>query len=580
MRIVYAVAGLWLLLGTGYAAWFLLHDYASLRDFYLGLGPLYRWPYWTTDFFTPITKAAGDRLAWVGLVAGPLALLAVGRAWRGYPLQEDRLRLPLARPDLPYVLVLNGLLLGLWWVGHSRLPPAFDEVFSAVHIAGAGPFVALSYYMLPNNHVLFNVLNALLFGGVDELVLTGRLISLMAYLLLGVLQYGWLRGVLGQQFAAFALTVLLAVVLPVWGFAVQARGYALLLLFSWGAFIAAWRLVRSSGGRGRRMETVLASCCVLGYATVPVFLYVHLSLLVWVGWSWLRRRRVSWGLVGSQAVAGVAIFLFYLPAISFSGLGAIAGNRYVAAAPGQSVPDFAQRIVAALPDYVNYIALDLAAALPYAIPLLALLPLAFLLVSAGPWRELGRFYLVLLVTTLAVTIGMRAMPFHRSIIVQLQFVGLLLALLPVAGWWKGYAGAGVVRGEGAYTRLTSRAYLSIGAYALQGVRTVRGGIALGWLLLAAWLAWRTPQKFSLHLYYYDIVPTYRAVEELIDRIPAGSRIGGADEAFYPLYLVKDRNTTTPEDPITYYLKRPEEDVPLGWELVTEAVGFELWYVGE
>ena len=560
MRIVYAVAGLWLLLGTGYAAWFLLHDYEDLRAHYLGLGPLYRQAQWTTDFFTPTTKEAGNRWALLGLLTGPLAFGAVVRAWRSYR-PEGRYRFPLGRADLPYVLLLTALLLGLWTLGHQALPPAYDEVFSAFHIAGAGPFVALSYYMLPNNHILFNVLNAVLFGWTGELLLTGRLVALVAYLVLGVLQYSWLRELLGQRFAAAALSVLLAVLLPVWGFATQARGYLPLLLFSWGAFVAVWYSLRQ-GGRGRRMETVFAVCCVLGYATVLVFLYLHVALLIWTGWTWLRRRRVvDLYFIGSQAVAGVAILLFYLPAISFSGLEAITANRYVAPAEGYSVLDYLWRILTALPDYVNYTQLDLGTVLPFFLPFLALAPLLLLWLGRRPWRDLGQYYLILMVTTGAIVIGMRAMPFHRSIILQLQWVGMMVALLPVA----------LVEGTYAVRRGGTRG-------AAVGVRVV----AVGWLVLAGWLIWRTPEKFSLHLYYYPIVPTYQAVEELLDVLPEGASVGGSDEAFYPLYLLGQRRGGNRDQTTEYYIKLSEEALPPGeWSLVRKGgAGLGVWRVQE
>ena len=544
---MYGVTLLFLLTSIAYATWYLTQDYATLRDAYLATGPFYRSTHWTTDFFTPQTKVAGDRYAALGILLALLTSSYLIYSWRRagrYP--TPNLQLPLSRPDLLLLAILALLQLSLWAYANHLLPPAYDEVFSAVHAAGAGPFRALTYYMLPNNHVLFNVLNGALFGWwTDSLVLTGRLISLAAYLALGALQYCWLRTLLHDRIAAFALAVLLAVLLPVWGFAAQARGYMLLLLFSWVAFVAVWRY---KSGRGRGMQWLLSGCCLLAYATVPVFLYLHLALLGWIVLGWLRARRVDWSLLASQLVAGVGVFLFYLPAISFSGLGAITSNRYVAGGE-RGVGEFAAKFLPTLPDYVNYLALDVAAVVPWLLPVLALLPLLFWWSRMVELRRLTTIYLLLLIMSIGTVLCMRAVPFHRTLVFQLQLTGLVIALLPV----------------------------SVFALGKKALRTT----AMGWLLVAATLVYFTPPKFSLHLYYYDIVPTYRSVSGLLDQLPPGAMVGWSDEAFYPRYLLGRRRGVTGGGEVTHYFKRPAEPLLTGrWERVGADTEFEVWERGK
>ena len=559
-RIAYGIAVVSLLAGIIYAIWYRIQAYVILRDTYLAQAPFYRSAHWATDFFTPQTKVAGDRFAALGIILALLAGSYLTYYWRRMERHPaPTLQLHVSQRDVLAFVTLTSLQLSLWAYANHLLPPAYDEVFSAVHAAGAGPFYALTYYMLPNNHVLFNVLNGALFGWwTDNLVLTGRLLSLGAYLALGVLQYFWLRSLLHDRFAAFALAALLAVLLPVWGFAAQARGYLLLLLFSWGAFVAVWRY---TSGRGRGMQWLLSGCCLLAYATVPVFLYLHLALLAWIGMGWLRARRVDWTLLANQLVAGVAVFLFYLPAISFSGLGSITSNRYVAGGQ-QGVGEFATKFLLTLPDYVNYLALDVAAGVPWLLPLLALLPLVFWWTRDRVFHRLAIFYALLLSVTLATVLLMRAVPFHRTLIFQLQFVGLTIACLPLAG----------------------RVFTSIGGSAPMQQRPLRWrkgrlhGVAVGWLLLVGGLVWVTPEKFSLHLYYYDIVPTYRSVRGLVERVPAGARVAGSDEAFYPLYLLqRDGHHTTSVLKADYYVKRPGEALPVEvWNLAGRDAEYELY----
>jgi len=101
--------------------------------------------------------------------------------------------------------------------------------------------------MLPNNHVLFNVLNGALFGGLRDaslLVLTGRMLSGLAYAgTLGVVY--WLgRGLTGRRWAGAGLAALAGVQFSLWGFGFQARGYALYALLHWVAvatLLGHWR---------------------------------------------------------------------------------------------------------------------------------------------------------------------------------------------------------------------------------------------------------------------------------------------------------------------------------------------------
>ncbi|CAH1001411.1 hypothetical protein LEM8419_02314 [Neolewinella maritima] len=546
-RLAYGLAVLFFLSNIVYAAWYLSQDYTTLRDAYLATGPFYRDAFWTTDFFTPSTKAAGDRFAAVAILLAVAVLVYLGYCWRHAEQRAaPAIRVPVKRDDILPLLCLATVQLGLWVYGNQLLPPAYDEVFSAMHAAAPGPLRALTYYMLPNNHVLFNVLNGTLFGWADDLVFTGRLISLLAYLLLGVLQYVWLRSLLSDRLAALALTLFLAVLLPVWGFAVQARGYALLLLFSWGAFLAVWQYV---SGRGRGMRWVFAGCCVLAYATVPVFLYLHLALLIWIVRDWIRRRRIDWQLIATQLVAGVAVLLVYLPAITYSGLGAMVDNRYVAAGEEGGVA-FARMFLPTLPHYVNYLALDIGSVLPYLLPLLALLPLLLVFAQRVLLRRLAIIYLIVLCSTIGTVLVMRAVPFHRTLVFQLQFVGLLIACIPLAAW------------EWTVGSKLPRRWLRL--------------VAVGWLLLAGALIWLTPAKFSLHLYYYDIVPTYQSMTTLLDQLPTDAKVAGSDEAFYPLYFIQSDGEVLPSA-ATYYVKRPTEPLPEGrWELVGQDREFEVY----
>ncbi|MCP9234606.1 hypothetical protein [Lewinella sp. JB7] len=527
--------------GTGYAAWYLYTDYAELSATYLASGPFYRDAAWTTDFFTPSVKQAGDRFALCGLAAGLAGMLILYRSWRRCAVGTYRpLLFAFTRTDAWALGAIGLVQVAAWWYGQSLLPPSFDEAFSAVNAAGEGPFRSLTYYMLPNNHLLFNVLNAGFSGWTTDLVFTGRLLSLGAYLGVSVVQYFWLRDVLERhRWLAAAVVLLLALTLPVWGFAVQARGYALLLFGSWLAFVGAW--YAQGGGRGR-WSWLFSGGCVVAYAAVPVFLYAHLALLAWILTGWIGRRRVDGTLLAPQLVAGVAVLLFYLPAISFSGLSAITANRYVAAAT-EGYAEFAVRFLPTLPDYANYATQALAAWSVWLMPALYVLPvIVWWRSSSATYRRLARFQLLLLVATVGVVLLMRAVPFHRSLIFQLHFGILIVVLflqrlpaLPVAVGATGFA--------------------------------------------ALYLAAKTPTYFSLHLYYYDIVPTHTAVARMLATVPDGAAVYATDEGFYARYLLQQREVRLVDEAGTadFYVRDVREtSPPAAFRRVGEAADIELF----
>jgi hypothetical protein len=164
---------------------YVLTPYAALRDWYLHRTPnLYRAASWPTDFFTPAVKARGDVLAGLAL-AGLVASFTYLWLGKSRPVAPAAPLRPFTRADRPWLAGLLVLAASLWASGATQVPPAYDEVFSVVYGAGSGSLlVAWSYYMLPNNHLLFNLLNGSLFGWLHNLpllVLTGRMLSGLAY---------------------------------------------------------------------------------------------------------------------------------------------------------------------------------------------------------------------------------------------------------------------------------------------------------------------------------------------------------------------------------------------------------------
>src|SRR5690606_24144527 len=119
-----------------------------------------------------------------------------------------------------------------------------DELFSVIRTSGEGPVHTVTTYESANNHVFFNLLNALTPGAGSVDPLRARLwsvVAVLAMLVVLVLEFyrrGWYLGgaVLFTLFAAN----------PAWlDLTLQARGYGLLGLAAAVSCVATWRYLES-----------------------------------------------------------------------------------------------------------------------------------------------------------------------------------------------------------------------------------------------------------------------------------------------------------------------------------------------
>ena len=531
-----------------------LTPYAALRDWYLRRTPnLYRAVHWPTDFFTPTVKAHGNVLAWLalaGLVAG-FAYLWFGKCRPVAPVAPLRL---FTRADRPWLAGLFVLAVGLWASGASQVPPAYDEVFSAVYGAGSGSLlVAWSYYMLPNNHVLFNLLNGGLFGWLHNLpwlVLTGRVLSGLAYAGTLAVVYRVVASLTGRRWVGAGLATLASVQFSLWGFGFQARGYALYALLHWvalAALLAYWRQPR------RAWLWLNATAVVAAYATVPTFLFYHAAQLLAAALVQGRQRQLDRAFWLSQAGALALGGAFYLPVLGFSGLGALTANPYVRPFQG-SLTDF---IGQAWPDFRSYAPYCFGEAWlgPWPAYVLTLVPLA-LLAHRRYW-QLGVVYAAWLLALAGGTLWLRHVLFHRNLL-ALFSLALVLAPLTVGvllrGWrpWAGWAGA-----------------LLLG----------------GWL--GAGMLHHNPVRDPGPLYFYDIHKEFGAAQQRLASLPAGPlSIGFSEESFYPYFLYLQAGGHAPHPALrpapatTYYLTAAADALPpnlAGHYQPIDTVGtYRLW----
>ena len=249
------------------SCFYLLESYEGLAAWYLGLHHNISYQAtWTKDFFTPETYRKGRLLSMVALVmcTGGFYYLFRTRKKLHVPL---KCFLPVY--DALIIALLSVLCCLLWVIGHKMLEIEIDEVYSAIYGSGIHPFQTITYYMDTNNHILFNIINNLVFHFAADKVFTGRLISLCAYLVLNAAIYLWLKDLLKIRWIAAIITIVVMCQLSTWGFAVRARGYEIYLLCQWVSFIAFYKYVINTNKNWLLLYTIAN---IAGFYTVPTLL--------------------------------------------------------------------------------------------------------------------------------------------------------------------------------------------------------------------------------------------------------------------------------------------------------------------
>jgi hypothetical protein len=522
----------------------------------MSLGHLYAQDSWESTFFTEAVKSQGNLFGGVSFLLSSAAMFIVLKKLKKIPaaLQIMDIELHFLRDWIPATSLLLGLT-GLWVYGNCNIQMAYDEAFSAVFVADAHPFHGLSYYMLPNNHVLFNLINNLIGAHLSNLVLTGRLISLFAYIGLGCILYLWFKRIVQNPWVAVAIVFAASSLLPVWGFSFQARGYMLLLCASWAAFISIQIYFE---GRRRFWLVLLSASCFVGYTTLPSFLYFHLSALCFAVFLQFRMKEIDWDFWKSQVWIGVLVFLFYTPALTFSGIAAFSENRYVRPTDMLHI-DFAHQFISQLPEYANYGISNVLDARSIAGPLIFVLPLLLLPFAKNRTiKQVGLFAAVLFLTSLLIIIAMKATPFYRTLIFHLQF-GIVAGFLLVI---EGFQRISVFWNNRRKDLIVIVAFFALSVFQTN----------------------RNLPFMSYTLYYYDINGTHASLIEFFDHIPENSAVTTSDEAFYFKVLCAQRGLgrhLNSADMGFYHIKLSREELGAterDHEIVFEKDGYQLLYI--
>lgn len=541
-----------------FCCFYLFANHELLVAWYTGLNPcFYHSEPWKTDFFTPGIKSDGNMYCGIALVlsAGGLALLLKKLIYNESNI-NDHVRVNINKWDVPYILICIFAAVGLWLWGNNSALAAFDEVFSAQHIADIHPFQGVSYYMLPNNHLFFNFLNNTFFHYVTDKVMTGRIISLVAYCATLVTLYFALIRLVKYRWLSLLTCLTLALQFFVWGFSFQARGYELYLLAEWGMFLSLFAYIKS-GNRSWLHLNVLP--IAVGYFCMPSFLYFHAAQLLFMFLYCIVYKRKETSFWKYQAIAILATYICYLPTLSFSGIEAITNNGYVAPSKAQTISVFWQGTWPMMKVYFAHIFSDMH--LGIANTALLLLSLPIILITARRQKILalsGLFYLCLWVTFFIITTVMKRAPFERNLIghYSMSLAGVLVFL-----------------------------HWLIGTFRSNSDRNVPRLIIFPVVLLAfsSYFFLTNEQLLKDTLYEYNVNEVYIFHKDRLNIILPGSTVGFSDAEFYSYYLCRKNSCVVnkcPDGSEDYFVTQDNEGYPAwlegNYRLVDKRYNYEIY----
>jgi hypothetical protein len=513
--------------------------------FYSLNGCFYNYQSWPVKFFNDTVKEKGNTLAQMGAGVAAFLLLYLIARWKKIAQRHiAKAQQPVNTVGWQWYLAVFALAIASGTYSWLCMKPCYDEIFSAVNCAAAHPFQTIAYYMLPNNHMYYNLLNNLLFSWwCNDLVHTGRILSVAAYTFTLLFVYNWLSRLISNKLFAFLALLPVAFQFTAWAMAAQGRGYSLELMCAWITSIAMLRFLLGDGARYLRVHAVFT---IFGFIIIPAYLSVFVAQSIVLVATMIYNRHISWRYFKYQVMVVMAVFLFYLPAFCFSGIAAFTENAYVKPITEKwmaFLPEFAE----VLRYFINFCFSMLCGEDRAINFVLFFLPLGLFFSKQKQARLAGFYYVALWLTYTVVTINLRRNPFNRNMIAHFSLtMGFVVYTF--------------------YILITEAAQLLKGIKA----RKVFTGAVYGLPVLAytTFLVITNRENVSYLLYFNDVNQIYGIHIKEMTLIPKGSKVGFSYETFYMYYHFKLNHykvVACPDGTEDYYVKTKNEQFPPGKE---------------
>lgn len=532
---------------------FLVSSHENCLQWYLNLNPhFYKSEHWKTEVFTPAFKATGNTTALLLMAA---TLLGAYCLWQMPAVRDtspsNKSSHSISRTAGVYSLIaLTGLVLA--FAMHRQCAYANDEVFSAVHFAGLHPFQTVSQYPLPNNHLLFNLMNTVLSWLFDNPLMSGRMLSAVMYASGLMALYHFISRFKTGLFMKFAILAALALQFSFWGFSAQARGYQLVFLCS----ISALSSLTAYCFEGKTNAiSGLTISLVAGMFCMPSFLYWGLGIgiagILWMVQNKCPDRLFITAIIGSACT----VLVLYGPLLLFTGLKAITDNPYTRSATG-SVGTFIPVLLLQRPYFEGLLQEWTGLGASPAMQGIVLLIPALLVCLRGPKSQERRLMILmacLFAAFATCTLALRNLPFYRNLGPYGLFV-LASFMLCVNSLIQNKAGRMM------YIFLL--------------------------LMYAGFQLYKYPEKVQSALYYHDVRAQYKDMAQAAKMLDKNHTIYLNEEAYYWWHVLQKAGFRPSQMHINTPLQKEDLRIlPLdiqtsalssGYTLKLSTQGFGIW----
>lgn len=209
-----------------------------------------------------------------------------------------------------------------------KFPISYDEAWTYLNFTSKSMLTSISYYPAPNNHILFSIFTNLtdLFP-INDAKIKMRIINIFFSIISSFVFFKLLCKFYSPKISLYTLS-LFVFSYPVALYSIQARGYEMVILFS---LIAIYSIFSYINNTSKKQLTIYFFSIILGFYTIPSFLYFFISLQLFILFYCLINKRIT--LLKKIIVADIISCLFtlalYTPIILMNGLDAITDNHYV-----------------------------------------------------------------------------------------------------------------------------------------------------------------------------------------------------------------------------------------------------------
>jgi hypothetical protein len=208
------------------------------------------------------------------------------------------------------------------------MPVSYDEACTYLLFSCKGILHTITHYPAPNNHVLYSIFTNISYKlNFLKPLFALRLPAIIFNITTVFVVFYKSKNRFGYNFA-ICLTAISSVLFMNLYYGYMARGYGFYNLMFIIAFFASYDIIKKQ--KLNRNWNVFSIASILGFCTIPSFLYPFLILNAWI---FLFDYKMIFKQIGFGLLVFSIVYLFYLQIILFEGIQAITKNQYVKSEP-------------------------------------------------------------------------------------------------------------------------------------------------------------------------------------------------------------------------------------------------------